>query len=104
MKEGMEFIYTDRGIMQYTYDPYFDEQCDYPPITLDRQIRVVYDGDDIVSDGILEYFNCEQRETYEITPVRCMALSPETGTLFSMGDNYPERFFKWATKFIDIIS
>lgn len=104
MKEGMDFIYTDEGIMQYAYDPYFDEERDYPPITLDRQIRVVYDGDDIVSDGILDYFNCEQRETYEITPVRRMALSPETGKLFSMGDNYPERFFKWATKFIDIIS
>ena len=104
MQEGMEFIYTDRGLMHYAYDPYFDEECDYPPIPLDRQIRVLYDADDIVSDGILDYFNCEQRETYEITPVRCMALSPHTDKLFSMGDNYPERFFKWATKFIDIIS
>ncbi len=104
MQEGMEFIYTDRGLMRYAYDPYFDEECDYPPIPLDRQIRVLYDADDIVSDGILDYFNCEQRETYEITPVRCMALSPHTDKLFSMGDNYPERFFKWATKFIDIIS
>lgn len=104
MKEGMEFIYTDVGIMEYEYDPYFDEERDYPPITLDRQIRVVYDGDDAVSEGILDYFNCEQQETYELTPVRCMALSPQTEKLFSMEENYPERFFKWASKFIDIIS
>lgn len=104
MKEGMEFICTNEGIMQYAYDPYFDEGRDYPPITLDRQIRVVYDGDDAVSEGILDYLNCEQRETYEITPAKCMALSPQTENLFSMGDNYPERFFRWATKFIDIIS
>ncbi len=104
MKDGMEFINTEDGIMRYAYDPYFEEERDYPPITLDRQIRVVYDGDDAVCEGILDYFNCEQRETYEITPVKCMALSPHTDTLFCMGDNYPERFFRWATKFIDIIS
>ena len=104
MKEGMEFINPDKGIMQYAYDPYFDEDCDYPPIPLFRQIRVVYDIDDAVTDGILDYLNCEQRETYEITPVACMSLSPDTDSLFSVNDDYPKSFFKWAEKFIDLIS
>lgn len=104
MKEGMEFINPDKGIMRYAYDPYFDEDCDYPPIPLFRQIRVVYDIDDAVTDGILDYLNCEQRETYEITPVACMSLSPDTDSLFSVNDDYPKSFFKWAEKFIDLIS
>ena len=104
MSEGLEFINPDKGIMQYAYDPFYDEDCDYPPIPLSRQIRVVYDIDDEVTDGLLDYLNCEQRETYEITPVECMLVSPETDCLFAMKDDYPERFFKWTEKFIDLIS
>lgn len=104
MKDGIDFLYPDKGIMYYAYDPFLDEDRDYPPITLDRQIRMVYDIDDPITNGLLDYLNCEQQETYEIIPTACKPLSPQTDRLFSVQDTYPERFFQWASKFIDITS
>lgn len=57
---------------------------------------------DLVTDYLVNCYNSHSRETYDIIPVTTLALSPETGELFRM-DDYPERFFKWADKFINII-
>ena len=47
------------------------------------------------------YYNSYSQETYDIIPVTTCDLSPETEELFRM-DDYPERFLKWAEKFINI--
>ena len=101
MKEGLEFLSPERGIMEYGYDPFYEEEPDYLPMYLNRQIRVVYDCNDPVTDNLVAYYNSYSRETYDIIPVTTCDLSPETEELFRM-DDYPERFFKWAEKFINI--
>ena len=86
----------------YGYDAYYSENPDFHPMYLQQQIRVVYDINDIVSEYLVDYYNSNSRETYDITPVTTCDLSSDTGELFRM-DDYPERFFKWADKFINII-
>lgn len=74
----------------------------FQPMRLDQQIRVVYDCDDMVSEYLVDYYNNNSQETYDIIPITTCALSPETDRLFIM-DDYPERFFKWADEFINIV-
>lgn len=102
MRGGLPFLAPERGIMQYGYDAYYSENPDFHPMYLQQQIRVVYDINDIVSEYLVDYYNSNSRETYDITPVTTCDLSPDTGELFRMED-YPERFFKWADEFINII-
>jgi len=97
MKEGLQFLSPKRGIMEYCYDPFYEEEPEFH-----QQIRVIYDSYDMVTDYLVNCYNSHSRETYDIIPVTTLALSPETGELFRM-DDYPERFFKWADKFINII-
>ena len=103
MKRGLPFLTPARGIMQYGYDAYYSENPDFHPMYLQQQIRVVYDINDIISDYLVDYYNSYSRETYDITPVTALDLSPDTEELFSM-DDYPERFFRWADEFISLIS
>lgn len=103
MKRGLPFLTPERGIMQYGYDAYYSENPDFHPMYLQQQIRIVYDINDIVSDYLVNYYNSQRRETYDIVPVTTCDLSPDTEDLFSM-DDYPERFFRWAEEFISIIS
>ena len=102
MKEGLQFLSPERGIMEYCYDPFYEEEPEFHPMYLYQQIRVIYDSYDMVTDYLVNCYNSHSRETYDIIPVTTLALSPETGELFRM-DDYPERFFKWADKFINII-
>ena len=101
MREGLELIDPQRSIMQYAYDPFFDENPDFTPMHLERQIRFIYDIHDNVTASMEEFFNSSVQETYEITPVTVCKLSPRTERLFYM-DDYPERFFTWADKFIEL--
>ena len=82
-----------RTIRREGEKPRFQYDCRKPP---------VYDINDIVSEYLVDYYNSNSRETYDITPVTTCDLSSDTGELFRM-DDYPERFFKWADKFINII-
>ena len=102
MKEGLEFLSPEHGIMKYGYDPFYEEEPEFQPMYLYQQIRVIYDSYDMVTDYLVDYYNSCSRETYDIIPVTTLDLSPETEKLFHM-DDYPERFFKWADKFINII-
>ena len=102
MKKGLPFLAPERSIMQYGYDAFYEEEPDFHPMYLQQQIRVVYDCDDMVSEYLVDYYNSNSRETYDIVPVTTCALSPDTDRLFIM-DDYPERFFKWADEFINII-
>ena len=103
MWEGLQFIGEDKpGIMQFGYDPYSEEEPDWQPMDLERQIRITYDLNDIITESVTDTFNCEQRETYAIVPTTTLELSPDTDTVFAMSD-YPERFFRWADKFVNHI-
>ena len=102
MKEGLDFLSPEHGIMQYSYDPFYEEEPECLPMYLWQQIRVVYDSNDMVTDYLVDYYNSYSRETYDIIPATTLALSPETEKLFYM-DDYPERFLQWADKFINII-
>lgn len=102
MKKGLPFLSPKHGIMQYGYDAFYEEEPEYQPMRLEQQIRVVYDTNDIVSEYLVDYYNSSRQETYDIIPITTCALSPETDRLFIM-DDYPERFFKWADEFINII-
>lgn len=104
MTEGVQFLFPEKPIMHYNYDPYFEEEPDYWPMGLDRQIRITYDIHDIVMESIEEQYNSESQETYDLIPVTTMEISPDTDSLFKMEDDYPERFFRWADKFINHIS
>ena len=104
MTEGLQFLRPEKPIMHYNYDPYFEEEPDYRPMGLDKQIRIVYDIYDMVTEHLEEQYNSERQETYDLIPVSTMAMSPETGSLFKMEDDYPERFFKWSDKFLKHIS
>jgi hypothetical protein len=102
MKKGLPFLNPEHGIMQYGYDAFHEEEPDFQPMRLDQQIRVVYDCDDMVSEYLVDYYNNNSQETYDIIPITTCALSLETDRLFIM-DDYPERFFKWADEFINIV-
>lgn len=102
MKEGLDFLSPEHGIMEYSYDPFYEEEPECLPMYLHQQIRVVYDSNDMVTDYLVDYYNSYSRETYDIIPATTLALSPETEKLFCM-DDYPERFLQWADKFINII-
>lgn len=104
MTEGVQFLFPEKPIMHYCYDPYFEEEPDYWPMGLDRQIRIAYDIYDIVTESLENQYNSERQETYDLIPVTTMKISPETDSLFRMEDDYPERFFRWADKFINHIS
>ena len=78
-----------------------DCRKDFLPMYLSKQIRVIYDCTDMITEYLTDYYNSYSQETYDIIPVTTCDLSPETEELFHM-DDYPERFFKWAEKFINI--
>lgn len=103
MRKGLEFLKPDKSIMCYAYDPFFDDEPDYLPMTLGQQIRVVYDSDDMVTEYLVDLFNSSRQETYEIIPASTFAVSPQTNKVFKLEDTYPERFFKWADEFINYI-
>lgn len=100
MKEGLQFLHPEKPLMGYAYDPYFREEPDFYPISLESQVMIVYDERDPVSEFLENYFNSYYGETYEIVPMETLDLSPDMDRTFSMDDDYPERFFKWADRFI----
>lgn len=103
MLDGMEFLNPKKPIMHYAYDPYYEDDPDIRPVGLHRQICIVYEDDDIVTMTLIDFINSDYRESYEIIPVTTMKLTPDTESLFKISDEYPERFFQWADKFINII-
>lgn len=100
IKEGMEFISPDcPGIMQYYYDWAYEESPDFQPAGLDVQIMLTWSIYDDMTCEMESYFNSECQESYAITPVTTLYLTPETDRLFTI-DNFPERFSKWLGCFI----
>lgn len=104
MREGLQFLYPEKPLMGYAYDPYFREKPEFSPIGLESQVMVVYDNQDSFMEYITDYYNAYYPETYEIVPMEVLDLSPDTDRLFTMDDDYPTRFFMWADRYIDYIS
>lgn len=103
VKEGMAFIgKAVPSIMSYQYDWAYEEEPDFRPIPLYEQVMLVYSIRDVLTENMMEIFNSDQRETYCLSPVTRMLLSPETDRLFSM-DDFPERFARWFGKFTEYI-
>ena len=104
VSEGLELITPDNPcLIQYYYDWAYEKEPDFPPIGLDTQIMLAYSNNDMLAENMESYFNSDCRETYAITPVTYMYLTPETDRLFRM-DDYPERLSKWMQRFMQHIT
>lgn len=104
INEGLELITPDSPcLIQYYYDWAYEKEPDYPPIGLDTQIMLAYSANDLLAENMEYYFNSDCHETYIITPVTYMYLTPETDKLFRM-DDYPERLSKWMQRFMQHIN
>mgnify|MGYP006987329441 CR=1 FL=1 len=104
VSEGLELITPDNPcLIQYYYDWAYEKEPNFPPIGLDTQIMLAYSNNDMLAENMESYFNSDCRETYAITPVTYMYLTPETDRLFRM-DDYPERLSKWMQRFMQHIT
>ena len=56
-EEGLEFLTPERGIMEYGYDPFYEEEPDFLPMYLSKQIRVIYDCTDMITEYLTDYYN-----------------------------------------------
>ena len=63
MKEGLEFLTPEHGIMEYGYDPFYEEEPDFLPMYLSKQIRVIYDCTDMITEYLTDYYNSYSQET-----------------------------------------
>lgn len=103
MAEGLHFIGKDKpSVMDFAYDPHFEESPDFYPIRLDQQISLIYTIDDLFIEEMTAYLNGTVQESYEIVPTTVLYLTPETERLFAP-NNYSSRFFFWADRFITYI-
>ena len=104
VSEGLELITPDSPcLIRYYYDWAYEKEPDFPPVGLDTQIMLAYSNNDMLAENMESYFNSDCRETYTITPVTYMYLTPETDRLFRM-DDYPERLSKWMQRFMQHIA
>lgn len=104
IEEGMALITPESPhLMQYYYDWAYEESPDFTPIGLEILVMLGYSVDDALCKQMESYFNSDCQESYAITPVTCLYLTPETDKLFSM-DNYPERLSNWLNRFLKHVS
>lgn len=104
IKEGMKLITPESPrLVQYHYDWAYEENPDFLPIELNRQIMLAYSINDALTKSMEHYFNSDYQETYAITPTTSMYLTPETDGPFRM-DDYPERLLSWMNRFIEHVS
>lgn len=102
--EGMSLITPESPhLMQYYYDWAYEESPDFIPIGLETQVMLGYSANDALCEQMESYFNSDCQESYAITPVTCLYLTPETDKLFSI-DNYPEKLSTWLGRFLKHVS
>lgn len=100
VNEGLALITPDSPcLIQYDYDWAHEKNPDFPPIGLDAQFTLMYSVNDTLAVNMKSYFESDCHETYAITPVTYMYLTPETDSMFHM-DDYPERLSKWMERFM----
>lgn len=104
IRDGEEFVRDGSPrIMRYAYDCHYETNPEFEPIRLDRQIMIIYDSRDTVTEYMIDILNSSAAESYEVPLCTTLDISPSTERLFIM-DDYPERFFRWADEFLSIIS
>lgn len=104
IKEGMEYISPESpNIMHYSYDWAYEESPDFHPIEPSVQLALTYSINDALVDEMETYYRSDWQESYAITPVTTLYLTPETDKLFTM-DNFPERLSRWLHRFIKHIA
>lgn len=100
MKEGLTFIAPDSPcIMQYYYDWAYEESPDFQPAGLEVLVMLTYSAKDSLCEEMVAYFNSNYQESYAITPITNLYLTPETNRLLLM-DSYPEKLADWLDRFI----
>lgn len=103
MREGLQFIGDGKpSIMHYAYDPHYEREPDFLPLQLEQQIAFIYDVDDLITEYMAGNLSGCYQESYEIIPATILTLSPQIDRLFET-DDYPDRFFRWADRFIALI-
>lgn len=104
MKEGLAFIAPDSPcIMQYYYDWAYEESPDFQPAGLEVLVMLTYSVNDSLCKEMVAYFNSDCQESYAITPVTTLYITPETDKLLCMVD-YPEKLADWLDRFIEHVS
>lgn len=104
IKEGMEYITPESpNIMHYSYDWAHEESPDFHPIEPSVQLALTYSINDALVDEMETYYRSDWQESYAITPVTTLYLTPETDKLFTM-DDFPERLSRWLHRFIKHIA
>lgn len=100
LKEGMALMGKDVPcIMDYQYDWASEKEPDFMPAPLDTQIALAYSLDDEITEDMENSFSADMQESYNLTPVTTLFLTPETGRIFKM-DDFPERFADWFDRFV----
>lgn len=86
-------------IMDYQYDWIYEKEPDFMPAPLESQILLAYSTNDEIVRDMMSTFSADMQESYNLTPVSTMLLTPETDRIFSM-DDFPERFAGWFNRFV----
>lgn len=100
VREGMTLM--GKGvpcIMDYQYDWIYEKEPDLMPAPLESQILLAYSTYDEIVRDMMSTFSADMEESYNLTPVSTMLLTPETDRIFSM-DDFPERFAGWFNRFV----
>ena len=99
IREGLGLISKDSPcIMDYEYDWAMEESPDFLPITMQDQIALAYSINDRVAKEMECYISSSAQESYVLSPVAILFLTPETETLIQE-DGYPVRFADWFCRF-----
>lgn len=103
MRDGLQFIGDDKpAIINYDYDPEYQEYPDCEPVSLDIQVGLIYTVNDLFADNMIGYIESTWQESYAIEPTSMCYISPSTKQLF-IPDDYPDRFFRWLERLIGFI-
>ena len=89
--------------MDYEYDWHSEEEPDFMPIPMEYQILLTYSNEDELTDELESYFTSDSQETYCFTPVSGLLITPQTEKPLPT-DDFPERFAKWLSRFMDYIA
>lgn len=104
IREGLPFIAASSPcIMDYEYDWHSEEEPDFMPIPMGYQILLTYSNEDELTDELESYFTSDSQETYCLTPVSSLLITPQTEKPLPP-DDFPERFAKWLSRFMDYIA
>lgn len=104
IREGLPFIAASSPcIMDYEYDWHSEEEPDFMPIPMGYQILLTYSNEDELTDELESYFTSDSQETYCLTPVSGLLITPQTEKPLPP-DDFPERFAKWLSRFMDYIA